>query len=145
MFITDMSHIHLDEVAAIESECFPVPWTREALLKDLETNKHAIYKVAISNNKLAGYASMWHIVNEGQINNIAVAKNYRRMGVASLLLNSLSALAIERNMLGLTLEVRQSNTAAQALYHKHGFGAEGIRKNYYNKPKEDAIIMWKYF
>lgn len=159
--IADMKQSHLDAVYEIETHSFPIPWSKSALRKDLTENQHAAYKVAISKSgDVAGYAGLWHVVNEGQITNIAVAAPFRRMGVASLLLEALTELALEKNMMGLTLEVRISNTAAQKLYAKHGFAPEGIRKRYYagtglsgtgpsggggGDTREDAVIMWKYF
>ena len=145
MNITDMTLDHLDAVYAIETCSFSIPWSKNALRKELE-NKHAIYKVAlIEPSDIAGYIGLWHIVNEGQITNIAVDEPYRRMGVGSRLLEAMIYLAKKRDMIGLTLEVRIGNTAAQKLYIKHGFKPEGIRKRYYADTGEDAVIMWKYF
>ena len=148
--ICDMEAEHLDGVYAIELNSFSIPWSKDELRKEL-SNKHAVYKVAKIReangpvNTLAGYIGMWHIVNEGHITNLAVDEPYRRMGVGSLLLEALIDLAVEQEMIGLTLEVRMANAAAQRLYTKYGFKPEGIRKNYYSDTKEDAVIMWKYF
>ena len=150
--ITDMTLAHLDEVYAIETRSFAVPWSRSELRKEID-NKHAVYKVAIAgyNDKVAGYAGMWHVVNEGHITNIAVGGLYRRKGAASLLMEALIGEAERRHMIGLTLEVRASNVNAQGLYKKYGFVPEGIRKGYYAaspegpNTREDAVIMWKYF
>ena len=87
---------------------------------------------------------MWHVVNEGHIINVAVKEEKRRKGVGALLIKKLIEIALEKEMIGLTLEVRISNTAGQRLYHKFGFKAEGIRRKYYADTGEDAIIMWKY-
>ena len=152
MTVTDMTLAHLDEVYEIETHSFSIPWSKNEFRREIIENKHAIYKVALlAPSKVAGYAGMWHIVNEGQITNIAVAGKYRRKGVGSLLLESLIAAAYKKEMIGLTLEVRASNTAAQLFYKKYGFKPEGIRKGYYINPagqpganREDAIIMWKY-
>ena len=142
--IVDMTPHHIEAVHAIETRSFTTPWSKNELMRELQ-NKHAIYKVAAEKEKVAGYAGLWHIVNEGQITNIAVDVLYRRMGVGSMLMEALIALAHEMEMIGLTLEVRAGNTAAQELYKKYGFLPEGIRKNYYKADREDAIIMWKYF
>ena len=88
---------------------------------------------------------MWHIVNEGHVTNIAVSPDYRRMGIGEKLLKALFDVAEEREMIGITLEVRISNTAAQKMYTKNGFKPEGFRKRYYSDTGEDAVIMWKYF
>lgn len=147
-----MTIAHLEDVYAIETRSFTTPWAKYEFRKEIESNKHAVYKVAeTSAGIVAGYAGLWHIVNEGQINNIAVDLPYRRKGVGALLIESLIEVAKERGMIGLTLEVRVSNIEAQNLYKKYGFEAEGIRKGYYadnaERPgtREDAIIMWKYF
>ena len=151
LLITDMTLDHLDIVHEIETRSFVTPWSKNELRREITENNHAIYKVAITRSgiDLAGYAGLWHIVNEGQITNIAVDKPYRHMGVGSLLLESLITVAKELEMIGLTLEVRKSNISAQGLYKKYGFISEGIRKNYYpairpETNREDAIIMWKY-
>jgi len=143
--ITDLTLDCLDAVYEIESKSFAIPWSKNEMRKEISENKHAVYKAAISaSGKLAGYAGLWHIVNEGHITNIAVDNAFRRMGVGSMLIDSLIELAREREMMGLTLEVRVSNAAAQGLYKKYGFKPEGIRKRYYADTGEDAVIMWKY-
>lgn len=150
--IVDMTQEHIDAIYAIETRSFAIPWSKNELRRELD-NKHAIYKVALigntannnNNTEITGYAGLWHIVNEGQITNIAVDTQYRRMGIGSILIQSMIAYAQEHEMIGLTLEVRTSNIAAQELYKKYGFLPEGIRKRYYADNGEDAIIMWKYF
>lgn len=152
MTIVNMTMAHLEEVYEIETHSFSVPWSKNEFRREITENKHAIYKVALTEySKVAGYAGMWHIVNEGQITNIAVDKAYRRKGVGSLLLESLITTAGDKEMIGLTLEVRVSNIAAIEFYKKYGFMPEGIRKGYYaadagqpGRGREDAIIMWKY-
>ena len=83
--------------------------------------------------------------DELSITNVAVFSSYRRCGAANQLMKALDAFAQEKNLYGITLEVRVSNNAAIALYEKNGYEKSGIRKGFYNKPKEDALIMWKYF
>ena len=87
---------------------------------------------------------MWIVFHEGDITNVAVHPDYRKQGVGNLLIDNLITLCKENNINSLTLEVRESNIPAQSLYKKHGFKEEGVRKNFYNNPKENAIIMWKY-
>jgi len=143
--ITDMTLSHLDAVYEIEKNSFSIPWSKNMIRKEITDNKHAIYKVALYENKIVGYAGMWHVVNEGQITNIAVDQAFRRIGIGALLVEALVAEAQEKEMIGLTLEVRVSNKAAQKLYFKYGFKAEGLRKRYYADTGEDAVIMWRYF
>jgi len=143
--IIPMTLEHIDDVLKIEESCFSIQWTRKDFLRELTENKMAIYKVAVSDEKVVGYAGLWHVVNEGQITNVAVFPEYRRLGVGECLIGEFFKLAEELNMIGITLEVKISNYPAQKLYTKHGFKPEGFRKNYYKDTNEDAVIMWKYF
>ena len=142
--IEPMRLSHLDAVHSIEERAFSIPWTKESIRQEIE-NPRALYFVALDGGQVIGYAGMWHVVNEGHINNIAVDEPYRRRGVGARLMDALCAAALEKEMIGLTLEVRVGNRAAMGLYHKYGFKVEGFRKNYYADTGEDAIIMWKYF
>lgn len=144
MEIELMNKSHIDGIMEIEKDSFAIPWSRGAVEKEL-SNKFAIYVVAVEKGKVLGYGGMWHVVNEGHITNIAVHKDYRRKGIGELIIGKLAEIAEEKEMLGLTLEVRKSNTPALELYKKNGFKLEGIRPEYYEDNKEDAYIMWKYF
>lgn len=142
--IVPLKKEHIDGVYKIEVESFTIPWSKRDLEKDALENKMSIYIVALEDEKVIGYAGMWHVVTEGHITNIAVDSLYRNKGIGDMLLNQLTKIAIEKEMIGITLEVRMSNVPAQKLYFKHGYKVEGFRKNYYADTKEDAIIMWKY-
>ena len=138
---------HIEGIHAIEALCFPDPWSPQAIGEEIE-REHSIYLVALGQNgleqeKILGHASMRHIINEGHISNIAVAPQYQGQGIGAMLLQALIAQGIQKQMIGLTLEVRASNHSAIALYKKYGFVSEGHRKNYYQHPTEDAVIMWK--
>ena len=141
--ITPMTPSHTHAIHAIESHSFSDPWPPEEILFEM-SQKHAIGFVALVEEELAGYAIMRHIVNEGHICNIAVHEAHRQKGVGSCLVQALIQAAADREMIGITLEVRIGNRAAMALYHKHGFIVEGYRRRYYRHPTEDAAIMWKY-
>lgn len=143
MQIEMMNKSHIDGIMEIENESFAIPWSRSSIEKELKNN-FAIYAVATENNKVLGYGGMWHVVNEGHITNIAVHKDYRRKGIGQAIIEKLVEIAEEKEMIGLTLEVRKSNTPALELYKKNGFKLEGIRPEYYEDNKEDAYIMWKY-
>lgn len=143
--IMPMTKEHIDEVAQLESICFYTAWSKEDFIKEITENKLANYFVAIQNNRAIAYCGMWHIVDEGHITNIAVLPEYRRLGVATQLVQKLVNTAIDKKIVGLTLEVRIGNLSAQKLYTKFGFKPEGIRKRYYSDTGEDAIIMWKHF
>jgi len=133
---------HSDEIYNIECESFADPWSLESI-EDEILSEDSICLVATENNNTVGYVSMRHIIDEGHINNIAVAKDYRNRGIASLLMETLLKEADRRKIIGTTLEVRVSNYAAVSLYDKYGFIIEGYRKYYYSSPTEDAAIMWR--
>ena len=135
---------YIDGVLEVDKLCFSIPWSRESFIDEVLKNKFARYVIAIYDDKVVGYAGMWLIAMEGQITNIATHPNYRGMGVASLMLESLLSICKEENVLAMTLEVRSSNFSALSLYKKYGFVQEGLRKQYYADNKEDAIIMWKH-
>lgn len=138
-----MNKSHIDGIMEIEKDSFAIPWSRASVEKELRNNL-AIYTVVKENDKVVGYGGMWHVVNEGHITNIAVHKDYRRKGIGNIIVNKLIEIAEEKEMIGLTLEVRKSNVPALELYRKNGFKLEGIRPEYYEDNKEDAYIMWKY-
>jgi ribosomal-protein-alanine N-acetyltransferase len=131
---------HLDEATALERQCFSLPWSRAAFLAELR-NPAAFYVAAEAEGGLAGYAGMQTVLDEGYITNIAVAPEWRRRGVAARLLTALRAEAVGRRLAFLTLEVRRSNAAAISLYEKQGFVQVGVRPGYYEKPREDALLM----
>jgi ribosomal-protein-alanine N-acetyltransferase len=97
------------------------------------------------NGVVLGYAGLSVVAGEGYINNIAVRQEYRKQGVASALLDVFLRFAQAQNLEFLTLEVRLSNQAAKGLYMKHGFAQVGRRKDYYDDPREDAILMTRTF
>ena len=139
--IIPMTADHLDQVAEIEQICFSDPWSRRMLSEHLE-NECAATLVALSENgTVLGYAGLLVVLDEGYITNVAVRPEYRRQGIAGELLRVFHRFAEGNKMAFLTLEVRDSNASARALYAKHGFKEVGVRKNYYDHPKEDAIIM----
>ncbi len=141
--IIPMERQHIKEVYAIELECFADPWSEDSLYKEIMENKLAVYFVArdIESGKLAGFAGLWHIINEGHITNVAVLPEFRGEGIGQRLVQTLIDYGLQHEMINLTLEVRVHNERAQGLYRKMGFKMIGLRKNYYSDTKEDAIIM----
>lgn len=135
---------NIEEIEQIENLSFAIPWSRKSITDELTVNKFATYFCAVVDGKIAGYAGIWHICDEGHITNIAVHPDYRQNGVGSVLLEQLLEYARKENIVGLTLEVRKSNFSAQGLYRKFGFEDAGCRKGYYADNGEDAIIMWKH-
>ena len=143
--IEPMTAEHLDEVAALERVCFTDPWSRNLLSEALKNDLSA-YLVALDDaGHVAGYAGLTVVLDEGSIDNIAVRPDCRRQGVAAQLLQVFLDFARGNQLAFLTLEVRASNYAAIALYGSRGFRAVGRRKNYYEHPTEDALIMTRTF
>lgn len=133
----------LDDVMEIELKCFATPWSRRSFEEELTKNNRAIYVAAAIGDKVVGYGGLWKIYEEGHITNIAVHPTYRRMKVGSAIINALNAIAKTVNIECMTLEVRESNIAAQNLYRKFGFKVCGRRRHYYQDNGEDALIMWQ--
>lgn len=114
-------------------------WTADGIRDTLELNGH--YFAAFLNEKFVGHAGLTAVLDEGYITNIAVLPQFRRMGAASMLTAALIEKAKQLKLSFLTLEVREFNKAAIALYEKYGFKPAGRRKRFYSEPFEDAIIM----
>jgi len=139
--IVPMNGDHLDEVAELERICFSVPWSRNMLAEELDNLLSAFLVALDDSGRVVGYAGLQVVLDEGYITNVAVRPECRRMGVASQLLQVFLNFAKANKLAFLTLEVRASNYDAIALYGSRGFRSVGRRKNYYEHPKEDAIIM----
>ena len=142
MLIRNMSADDLDEVYGIEEESFSDPWSKASFLESL-SNPNNQYIVATLDGVVVGYCGYWGVAGEGYIYNVAVNSKARRQGIGFRMLEELIAQAGSRGISALTLEVRKSNTSAINLYKKLGFTEAGIRKDFYSKPVEDAIIMWR--
>ena len=143
--IVPMNGDYLDEVAELERICFTTPWSRNMLAEELENDLSAFLVALDGNENVAGYAGLQVILDEGYITNVAVRPDCRRQGVAGKLLQVFLDFARGNHLAFLTLEVRASNYDAIALYGSRGFREAGRRKNYYEHPREDAIIMTKEF
>ena len=142
--IVPMDRSHVPQVAALERECFSMPWS-ETMLEDSLYDSNASFIVAEDEEgNILGYAGLHAVLDEGYIDNIAVEEAARRHGVASALLDVFCRFG-EVNLAFLTLEVRKSNAAAIGLYEKYGFEQVGVRPGFYQRPREDAVIMTRYF
>ncbi len=130
-----------ERISEIEKGIFSEPWTADSFERAIDSGTD-IYLVAEEDGEIAGYCGLWGVIDEGQITNVAVVPKFRRRGVAKELLTRLLSEAREHKLSVFTLEVRVSNRPAIALYEKFGFKVEGIRKDFYRKPREDAMIMW---
>ena len=143
--IVPMTADHLDEVAELERVCFTTPWSRNMLAEELDNYLSAFLVALDDNDKVAGYAGLQAVLDEGYITNVAVRPDCRRQGIAGKLMQVFLDFAKGNHLAFLSLEVRASNYDAIALYGSRGFRSVGRRKNYYEHPREDAIIMTKEF
>lgn len=141
LVITRMAVDHLDDLAQLESMAFSRPWSYDALAEELQ-NPLAVFFVAedVETERSLGYIGMHHILDEGLIANIVVHPGYRRMGIGTRLVNEVVEYAKKHDIRRLTLEVRASNAPAIALYENMGFKKEGVRRGFYDSPKEDGLI-----
>lgn len=140
--LAPMSVADLPRVLEIERESFRTPWPADAYTHELTENRLATYIVARVDDRLVGYGGMWVILDEAHITTIAVAPALRGQHIGERLVLGLIDAALERGARWMTLEVRQSNLAAQTLYRKYGFREIGTRKAYYSDNREDAVVMW---
>ncbi|MGN0407590.1 MAG: ribosomal protein S18-alanine N-acetyltransferase [Bacteroides sp.] len=138
--IRKMREEDLDEVEAIEKASFSIPWSRNSI-KDAMNTPDNVYIVCEEDGHIAGYCGMWTVLGEGNIVNVAVGEAYRRRGIGREMMDSLIERGLEKQVDIFFLEVRQSNEAAKHLYESAGFKNIGLRKNFYEKPCEDACVM----
>lgn len=143
--LTAVTEAMLPELAAIEKCCFSSPISEEMLRYMLRNERQYLIAGVDAENRVLGYAGMMTVLDEGYIENIAVHPDARRNGIGAALVQHLLDEGVERELLFLTLEVREGNAPARALYEKYGFEIVGVRKNYYEKPAENAILMTKVF
>ena len=133
---------HLRSVLKIESQVYPRPWTLTLFMSELNLRTSRYYIAARIGSNLAGYGGLMYSGDEAHITNIAVDPAWQRKQIGTRLMLNLARAAIDLDAKHLTLEVRVSNAAAQAMYGRFGFQTEGLRKNYYTESNEDALIMW---
>ena len=143
--IVPMTADHLDEAAALERVCFSDPWSRNMLAEELDNALAAFLAALDGTGAVVGYAGLQVVLDEGYILNIAVRPDCRRQQIASQLLEVFINFAQGNRLSFLTLEVRASNAPAIALYERWGFAEAGRRRNYYEHPREDAVIMTREF
>lgn len=142
LIIRKLTEEDVEPLSAIESASFSMPWSAEDFAA-LLTRDYCVYYVAEVDGEVAGCCGMTNICNEGNIDNVVVAEKFRGQGIATALLERLLEEGDSLGVTAYTLEVRVSNTPAIHVYEKLGFVSEGIRPNFYEKPTEDANIMWK--
>ncbi len=139
--IEKMNITHIPQIAKLEKECFSQPWSENALSDELK-NENSHFLVAVC-DEVAGYIGVQEICGEAYITNVAVFEKYRKLGIGRALIRAACDGAQSRNCEFITLEVRESNIPARRLYEKHGMRMYARRKNYYQNPKEDAVLYTK--
>ena len=133
----------IPDVVDIEATAFYDAWNAGMLLNELE-NELTTYVVMEQEGRLVGYAGFWLVAGEAQVTRVAVAEAERGQGLGTRLTAAMVNKAWELGAEAVTLEVRESNLAAQKAYLTCGFASEGIRPNYYEDNHENAVIMWLY-
>jgi ribosomal-protein-alanine N-acetyltransferase len=139
-----MNEDMVEAVAALEAVCFSTPWSEASIRSELE-NPYSIWLVALEEEKLAGYLGVQFGPDGGDIMTIATDPEFRGRGVGKRLLKTMVQKLQEKNLQWLTLEVRPSNAPALKLYEAFGFRQVGRRPNYYKNPREDALLLTKFF
>jgi ribosomal-protein-alanine N-acetyltransferase len=137
--IRSMTAATAKDAAELEKICFASPWS-ESALADMAAHEGASFLCAFCDGEFAGYAGMLCVLDEGQICNVAVVPKFRRVGIGAALMQAQTEAARIRGLSFMTLEVRAGNLAAQGLYEKYGWEKVGVRKNFYEKPREDAFL-----
>jgi len=138
------SEADIDDILRIESISFTNPWTREMYLSELEHRDVSFFYIARDAvGEAIGFCSCWLVLDEIHINNLAVLPEHRRSGVASALIEHVLREGAARGAHRATLEVRRSNEPARKLYEKFGFAVTGVRRGYYTRPDEDALVLWR--
>lgn len=142
MIIRAAEQMDIDAIVRVENACFSTPWSIDAIKHEICENKLADFMIACyEENNIIGYIGIWTLLDECQINKIAVMPEKRKIGIGKTILNHVIELTRDMGVKSWYLEVRESNTAAQALYRSAGFSSVGTRKNYYINPVEDAVLM----
>ncbi len=142
MTILPMTAAHVPQIAALERRCFSDPWSETSVASELE-NPLSLWLVALEDETVLGYIGSQTVFDESDVMNLAVSPDRRREGLGAALLQALESRLLAQGVRVLALEVRASNAPALALYQSRGFSQAGLRKNYYTRPKEDALILKK--
>jgi len=140
--IRPMEKKDIVQVAQIEKSIFSIPWSVNSFIEASE-NENNIYLVCVEDDEVAGYCGLWTVLGDGNVTNVAVSKTHRGKGYGRALMKELEHRGLEKDVNKYFLEVRQSNVIARNLYLSLGYEKIGIRKNFYERPVEDAFIMSK--
>lgn len=142
MIFREMLVEDLDQVMEIEEDLFSVPWTREGFLTYL-MKKDTMFFVVEEKEKILGFCSMMTVLDEGDILNVAVRRDRQKEGIGQFLVDSILRMADLQGIRLVHLEVREGNQTARRLYERLGFKEDGLRRNYYEDPVENAVLMTK--
>ena len=142
MEIVRMSEAHVAEIAALERECFSLPWSEASIRSELR-NELSLWLAAVEDGRVLGYVGSQTVLGESDMMNLAVRPDCRRRGIGKALVEALCEVLRVEKAVSLTLEVRASNEAAKALYAALGFTSVGCRPRYYSRPTEDAELFRK--
>lgn len=140
--IRPLTEEYVDQVCVLEEEAFSMPWHKESFM-EMIANENACYLVALVGEEVVASCGLRHIVGEGEITNVVTKNTMRGQGIGRQILLQLLEEGAKMGAQAFTLEVRVSNAPAIHLYESLGFVSEGVRKNFYEDPTEDALIMWK--
>jgi len=140
--IRELEAADAEAVSRIEAASFSMPWSADDFIEMTKAD-YAHYYVAEADGEIAGCCGIRNIAGEGEITNVVVAEKFRRKGIGRRLMEYMLNEALSFGIGDCTLEVRVSNAPAICLYESLGFKSEGVRPGFYEKPREDALIMWK--
>lgn len=132
----------VDALVEIEKRCFSEPWNRDMIISEIN-NEITKFICIFKDDILIGFISIWIIIDEMHINNIAVDVDWQGNGYAGEMMYKAVEIAEKNEIVSITLEVRESNIKGISLYKKFGFEIIGKRKNYYKSPVENALLMKK--
>lgn len=142
ILLREMQKKNIPDILKIERLCFTTPWTENAFLNELQ-KPYAISRIALINNKLVGYACANFVLNEAHILNLAIHPEFRRMKIGTALMHDMMNLLKKKGCRFIFLEVRTSSFGARKFYEYFGFKIVGLRRDYYQSPKEDAALMMR--
>lgn len=133
----------IENIAYLENKCFSSEgWSSQSILDGIKVAGRYFF-VAVNGDNHLGHACITNICGEGEITNVAIEEQFRRLGIGRKLMEKLIACGVEKGCNSFTLEVREGNQPAINLYKSLGFVSEGIRPHFYSNPDEGAVIMWK--
>ena len=142
LIVRNMIESDVEAIATMESAVFSDAWTAKSI-EDTDNQPQAFIMTAELDGKVAGYCIVYFVLDEGEIARIAVDNCFRRQGVGRKLLEQVERTCKEKGIIRLMLDVRESNESARAFYKSLGFEVDGVRKNFYEMPKENAVLMSK--